>query len=117
MSRRIITPQHRLAWVTILVVLGVITCGVTCDRAVAAPQAEQRALDFTPGDAGQLFAIPDQLWSSINRFVFLIGFDFYAPDATHAMECAVFRSSFCSASRQAIIPSSWPHLQADQICE
>lgn len=37
--------------------------------------AEKKVLDFSPGDAGQLFTIPKSMWSDINEFAFLLCVD------------------------------------------
>jgi hypothetical protein len=49
----------------------------------APPRAKGPAFDFAPGKAGELLKAPSSVWTDINRFVFLIGFDFYAPGATN----------------------------------
>ena len=70
------------AWAIVLVVLGAITFGLPPELSVATPKAEQEALDFSPGDAGQLFAVPKEMWSNINHFAFLVCFDENVPNAT-----------------------------------
>ncbi|MVV48096.1 hypothetical protein EJA72_07535 [Pseudomonas sp. PB120] len=37
--------------------------------------AESGAVDFSPGDASQLFALPVGMWSNINQFAFLVCLD------------------------------------------
>jgi hypothetical protein len=69
-------------WAIVLVVLGAITFGFPSQRSVAAPTTGKEVLDFSPGDAGQLFAVPKEMWSNINHFAFLICFDENVPNAT-----------------------------------
>lgn len=44
-------------------------------RATPLAQAQKRSVDLSAGKAAEAFNIPQSVWSNINNFVFLIGFD------------------------------------------
>ena len=76
------TRRLPAAWAIVLLLLGVITLGLPSEVSVAEPKTEKQALDFSPGEADQLFAVPKEMWSNINHFAFLICFDENVPNAT-----------------------------------
>jgi hypothetical protein len=42
-------------------------------------QSEKHSFDLSAGKAGQAWKIPQSVWTNLNSFVFLIGFDVYQP--------------------------------------
>jgi hypothetical protein len=63
----------------ILLLLMVMGLALPVARSVA---VETGSVDFAPGDASQLFAIPKEMWSNINQFAFLVCMDTPGVNAT-----------------------------------
>ncbi|MGA9771218.1 MAG: hypothetical protein WBV94_19445 [Blastocatellia bacterium] len=56
-------------------ILFLIVFAVCVLQAETFAQAQKRSVDLSAGKAAEAFKIPQSVWSNINNFVFLIGFD------------------------------------------
>jgi hypothetical protein len=63
-----------------IIIVAIAIFSLTFSELPAMAQSPTHDFDFSAGETGQIFKIPQNVWADLNQFVFRMGFDDYKPE-------------------------------------